>query len=1667
MRVPAYRTLSLKIAVGLSLIASGVVAVQVPVGALPAEGGQTTPPPVINMSLVPAADLGAVETFEQEAVDQVLETHGLPQSEYDAVLGWARNDVRAQEFLNLMQIVNDAPNFPTADDALVYNWFQYAYHSQLEIPEAQDAVDEYQLWSGLPIGSTVPPESLGAPVTTSLRGTSETIGSGYCNYQPPGGSSGPFAGTYEGNQDETCFGPCPEEVTFCTAPYPTVQQFQEWGTFDALGKEMSAPDFTLTSMSTAAVVGIGASLLVAGVSTALSLAFGGGAAASTVASVIFPYAADAFFTFASQAGSVAAAAAANASAAADAAISAASLGAGAIAFVVGIVIFFVVSTTLEIIQLAQDAAVPAQLEDALSQAQQDTATDLASVANSSGTSGLYDLFVAETQPDVDYDCTLADSDPCANAPAPAAQDTATDPQFEVTTTGPDGPTTVISPTIYTSEVVGDTNLLTRLSGHAWFVSTKYSAADAANANGPSGPPGATFQTLQFFYTDWSGDHWMAEMLPSSSGVPEFAITPLDQDNGTACTDPTLAATAIAQACVTNTIDVQEPDGTDASVTVVAAAAAAPRVNATVPAAATVGQSTPLNAAGTDPDNLPLSFSWLVECPGTTTDSLGYIGFSCDLTGSGIDAGPLTATVPGASTSFTFQQPGLYPVTVTATDTDGYSSSRTYQVQVTGATTTTVSAAWAGEPGAHVYGQPVTYTATVAPVACQCSYYYPGGSVQFYVDGTPNGAPVALVQSGASTATATTQISDLSVTPSGTAGHVVTAQFVPGPQSQSSGLGPPVPIVDALQGFLSSSGAAPPVTVGEGATATQVVAQPTPPATLVYGQPLSVMATVAPTGDSTLTPTGAVQFTVNGSPDGAPVPLDASGEATADLTDLPVTATCNIFLICLGDQIGATYVGDAGYQSSVSAVLDDIFVGLDFTTTTAGVSPTTPVVGQPTSLIATVLVPSPGGATPTGTFTFTDGTTTLGTVPILGSFQIPSLSGPFGETLTFLTYYYADLTTSALSEGAQTITAMYNGDPETSPSSAQETFTVTRATATATTLATTRNAVTVTLGTTPTTLTDSATLSGGSTSPGPTGTITFTLYYNGGPTPIDTETVMVSGDGTYSTPTGYTLSTSGSATGTYHWDVTYSGDTDNAASSDSDDPNELVMVSPATSAVGITLSAGPITAGGLASGTATLTAMTSGAGGAVDYRYYTSVPACLTDVSAFPGTAPSGGTDVGTVTVTNGSVPPSPTVAFPVPGTYYWAAFYSGDANNQPAVSGCATGGLVVNRLAQTISWAAPGPGTVAGSSFLSAAGGASGNPVIFSLDVTSGPGVCTLSGTDFTTVKYAAVGSCVIDANQAGDTNYASAAQVQKTIPVGPATVPVGPATVPVGPATVPVGPATVAVNVNVSGSQVYGSSNATLSETNDAVVVSVLGTLACRSVNEGTAISASLPVGTYTVDGNSCSGLSQSGPGGYSIAYAGASGGFVVTQAPQAINFTTPASVSVGTSATFSAIGGASGNPVVFTLNATSGTGVCNLSGPDGTTVKYKAAGHCVIDANQIGDHNHSAAPQVRRTIAVKATERIFFGALGRKTLAQSPVTVTAVASSGLTVSFTTKTPLVCTSGKRNGATITLTGPGTCTVEATQGGSATYSAATPVYRSFRVSKALGPARRSSSPRLR
>src|SRR5579884_4291225 len=195
--------------------------------------------------------------------------------------------------------------------------------------------------------------------------------------------------------------------------------------------------------------------------------------------------------------------------------------------------------------------------------------------------------------------------------------------------------------------------------------------------------------------------------------------------------------------------------------------------------------------------------------------------------------------------------------------------------------------------------------------------------------------------------------------------------------------------------------------------------------------------------------------------------------------------------------------------------------------------------------------------------------------------------------------------------------------------------------------------------------DKATLSGAVNLDG-SGSITFKLYSQADcqGTPLDTETVQgIKANGMVETPTGATLRNAGD----YYWVASFSGDSNNqAASSGCND--EKVVVAPSGPSVTTLLSASAGNVGMTVHDTAKLAGATADAGGTVTYTVY-SDSACTSKVA-----------DGGTVTVTNGAVPDSKAVTFTTPGTYYWQASYSGDANNKPATSVCTDEKLVVAPL---------------------------------------------------------------------------------------------------------------------------------------------------------------------------------------------------------------------------------------------------------------------------------------------------------------------------------------------------------------------------------------------------
>jgi len=90
-------------------------------------------------------------------------------------------------------------------------------------------------------------------------------------------------------------------------------------------------------------------------------------------------------------------------------------------------------------------------------------------------------------------------------------------------------------------------------------------------------------------------------------------------------------------------------------------------------------------------------------------------------------------------------------------------------------------------------------------------------------------------------------------------------------------------------------------------------------------------------------------------------------------------------------------------------------------------------------------------------------------------------------------------------------------------------------------------------------------------------------------------------------------------------------------------------------------------------------------------------------------------------------------------------------------------------------------------------------------------------------------------------------------------------------------------------------------------------------------------------------------------------------------------------------------------------------------------------------------------RGLGGQAPQSITFGTLPGHAYGTAPFPVSATASSGLTVSFSSDTPDVCTA---SGQTVTIAAAGTCTIRASQPGNTSYLAAPDVTQSFTVSQA-------------
>jgi hypothetical protein len=193
------------------------------------------------------------------------------------------------------------------------------------------------------------------------------------------------------------------------------------------------------------------------------------------------------------------------------------------------------------------------------------------------------------------------------------------------------------------------------------------------------------------------------------------------------------------------------------------------------------------------------------------------------------------------------------------------------------------------------------------------------------------------------------------------------------------------------------------------------------------------------------------------------------------------------------------------------------------------------------------------------------------------------------------------------------------------------------------------------------LNDSAALANGFN---PTGSIVFKLFGPdnatcdpNGAAAVFSETVTVSGNGTYSTTTGYTTTQAG----TYHWTASYGGDANNNAAA-SACADEAVVVGKAPSSISTAQQLFP-------QDSATISASAGGTPtGSVSFKLFGPDNATCDPNGAAP-------VYTETVSLANGSASTSNStfsVSSASASTYRWVVEYSGDATHEAVTSACGT-----------------------------------------------------------------------------------------------------------------------------------------------------------------------------------------------------------------------------------------------------------------------------------------------------------------------------------------------------------------------------------------------------------
>jgi hypothetical protein len=673
---------------------------------------------------------------------------------------------------------------------------------------------------------------------------------------------------------------------------------------------------------------------------------------------------------------------------------------------------------------------------------------------------------------------------------------------------------------------------------------------------------------------------------------------------------------------------------------------------------TVGAGLSFASSVSDPDSSAFSFAWIVSLNGQAAASASTPTFQ-----------------------FTPTAGGSYSVQLIVTDSDGASGSATTAVQVDPASTVTgLSVAGLSGSGTAVWGQSVSLTAMVAALPLGAGT--PSGTVIFLDNGTSIGSGSLALVNGSLQAVYTT--STLAV-----GSHSITAEY--------SGDG----------NFAPSVSAAATQTVSLAATATTLTSS----GVALSGLTAKFTATVSVTAPGAGAPTGTVTFLDNGLPigSGSLTALGGTYQASFSTTALAVG----------NHSITATYSGDGNFATSTSAAT--ILAGNSAATTTSLAGSWLTFSGQTAMFTATVAVVAPGAGVPTGTVTFLDNGTPIGSGPLM------ALAGA----------YQASFSTATLSIGGHSITAIYGGDANFAISTSAAGYKLVDAAATTTTI----------VGSGPIssgqTATFTATVSVAAPGKGaPTGTISF--LDNG--TPIGSAPLtMLAGICQAS------FSTTVLSVGSHSITATYSGDANFLGSASTAAVQRVAPIATTTSLVG----SGAIVSGQVATFMATVAPSGQAAG----------VPTGM--VTFFDNGLPVGS---GPLTAVAGIYQANWSSAALSVGSHSITATYSGDGSFVTSTTSALP--AVVNQAASTVgltsSIATPVSGqpvTFTATVAVAAPGAATPGGTVVFMDgsTTLGSGTLTLVGSQLQTsitVTSLSVGSHSITAGFGGNSVLASSASM-------------------------------------------------------------------------------------------------------------------------------------------------------------------------------------------------------------------------------------------------------------------------------------------------------------------